>query len=614
MREQMRQGVLLTLVSAVVFLTRLGATGLWDDDETFFAQAAREMYERGDLVVPTFNHALFSHKPPFMYWMMIGAYHVFGVSEFAARLPSALFGITTVLLVWRLGRIIYSSVVGFWAGMILATSLNFVVISRAATTDAELIFFCTLPVYLFVRGMAARLPSDVDDGGSLRWDNKHSLRRPGWRTYAFVYAAMGLAVMVKGPIGVILPTAVLGLFNLCQGGSNKADGTRSVPATRGGWPFNLGNWLQFARRIVSPAHIARTVWQMRPLTAAAMVLVVAGPWFLAVGLKTHGAFLKGFFGVHHFHRFTSPMDNHPGPAWFYLVAICIGFFPWIIFLWPSLIELRRRIRERHGWQPADMLAVSWVVVWVGFFSLASTKFPHYVVPAYPALALLTGCFIDRWTRHREIYGKLGRNAAWCTLAAAGITILILAPLVSRVHLQGEPFLGLVGLPLVVGASVCAWFTERGRVAGAVVSLSGTAAAFLLTVFGIASVQVDRHQNTARLAGVIERCALAGDVRIGTWHYFRPGLAYYCNRFIEQFTSQAAVNEFLQSDGGQRFLVTTESDYQRMAAALPPTVGVLERAPWFLKSGEAVVLLGPIGSSSGRGAQPSAASDGIDRRY
>src|SRR6516164_2788367 len=135
MPKQVRQGLILIAVAAAVFLPRLGATRLWDDDETFFAQAAREMYERGDLVVPTFNQALFSHKPPFMYWMMIGAYHVFGVSEFAARLPSALFGIATVLLVWRLGRIIYSPVVGFWAGMILATSLNFVVISRAATTD-----------------------------------------------------------------------------------------------------------------------------------------------------------------------------------------------------------------------------------------------------------------------------------------------------------------------------------------------------------------------------------------------------------------------------------------------------------------------------------------------
>src|SRR5258708_28900084 len=158
MPRQLREGLVLVALAAVIFLTGLGGTRLWDDDETFFAQTAREMFERGDLVVPWFNQSLFADKPPFMYWMMIGAYHVFGVTEFAARLPSALFGIATVLLLWRLGRILYSPGVGFWAGMILTTSLNFVVISRAATTDAELIFFCTLPIYLFVRATAPTQP------------------------------------------------------------------------------------------------------------------------------------------------------------------------------------------------------------------------------------------------------------------------------------------------------------------------------------------------------------------------------------------------------------------------------------------------------------------------
>ena len=123
MRQQVRQGLVLMAVTAVVFLTRLGATRLWDDDETFFAQVAREMFERGDLIVPWFNQALFSHKPPFMYWMMIGAYHLFGVTEFAARLPSALFATASVLLVWRLGRILYSPAVGFWAAIVIATWL-----------------------------------------------------------------------------------------------------------------------------------------------------------------------------------------------------------------------------------------------------------------------------------------------------------------------------------------------------------------------------------------------------------------------------------------------------------------------------------------------------------
>jgi len=231
MPQQVRQGLVLIAVTAVLFLPRLGATRLWDDDETYFAQVAREMYERGDLIVPWFNQALFSHKPPFMYWMMIGAYHLFGVTEFAARLPSALFGIANVLLVWRLGRMLYSAGVGFWAGIILATSLNFVVISRAATCDTELIFFCTLPIYLFVRGTATRHPSANGHTPVLLWDEANSGIEPTWSTYALVYATMGVAVMVKGPIGVILPTAVLGLYLLCR---SAVDGSHRLPHEGGG--------------------------------------------------------------------------------------------------------------------------------------------------------------------------------------------------------------------------------------------------------------------------------------------------------------------------------------------------------------------------------------------
>src|SRR5579872_965329 len=194
MPRELRQGLLLIAVASVVFLTGLGGTRLWDDDETYFAQVSREMFDRGDLVVPWFNQALFSHKPPFMYWMMMAAYQVLGVTEFAARLPSAIFGTATVLLVWRLGRILYSPGVGFWAGIVLATSLNFVVISRAATCDAELIFFCTLPIYVFVRSTAPCRDSAGTGEGDSIW-NHDALSQPGWSTWALVYLAMGMAVL-----------------------------------------------------------------------------------------------------------------------------------------------------------------------------------------------------------------------------------------------------------------------------------------------------------------------------------------------------------------------------------------------------------------------------------
>ncbi|HLJ11376.1 MAG TPA: glycosyltransferase family 39 protein, partial [Planctomycetaceae bacterium] len=560
----MRQGLLLIAVASVVFLTGLGGTRLWDDDETYFAQVSREMFDRGDLVVPWFNQALFSHKPPFMYWMMMAAYQVLGVTEFAARLPSAIFGTATVLLVWRLGRILYSPGAGFWAGIVLSTSLNFVVISRAATCDAELAFFCTLSLYFFACGTTANDKSDARGRAGLQtWGDNRDLQ-PAWRTYMLVYASMGMAMLVKGPIGVVLPAGVLGVFQLWKRSPGRLS-ERVVATGFVSWTIAL---FQRTLALLSPSHVVRTIWSMRPLTALATILLVAGPWFAAVAFKTNGEFLSSFFGIHHFHRFTATMDNHGGPPGYYLLAICVGFFPWIIFFGPSASAVWRRIGERHAWLPADVLVCAWTVVWIMFFSLATTKFPHYVVPAYPALALLTGRFVDRWSRDADVYGRLARNAAWLTLAAAGIGIMIVVPLVAKIYLSGDEFLGMVGLPLIAGAGACAWFSERRQIGRVLASLAATAVCFSVGLFAIAAVQVDRHQNTAPFAESIRRHSAPGAVHIGTFRYFRPGLVYYCNDRVEQLADSQAAGEFLKDPLGQSFLVTTEAEYEQIAAGLP----------------------------------------------
>ena len=629
---QWGQALILIVLGMVVYLTGLGATRLWDDDETYFAQTAREMYERGDLIVPWFNQDLFAHKPPFMYWMMIAAYKIFGVNEFAARFPSAIFAIVSALLVWRLGRILYSPRVGFWAGIILTTSLNYVVIARAATCDAELLFFCTLPIYLFVRGSVVLVTKTVDSAAlngvwlekgdspigqsrfdvetqlvgegqspfsELVWLEDNANRLTKWKTWMQIYAAMGVAVMVKGPIGVVLPTAVLGFFLLLQNSRSakplftlnwfaSKDGATSRGHT---WLLKLQSAVNYLATILSPGFVFQTIWSMRPLTAIVMTLLVAGPWFTAVSLKTHGEFLQGFFGVHHFHRFTAGMDNHAGPVYFYLLAICVGFFPWIIFLKPACEEMARRMNDPNTARPADKLLIAWCTVWIGFFSLAVTKFPHYVLPAYPALALGTAGFVDRWIREGSIYPKFWRRTAWSTVALVGVGIMIAMPFVAKIHLPGESWLGLAGLPLVAGALVVGWFAERGQTTRALASLTVTAGAFFIGLFAVAAVRVDSYQNTPPFAAAIQRRDPAHHARIGVYQCFRPGFVYYCNDKVEQVWEDASAEKFLAEDAGRAFLITTEADYQRLAEHLPSDVQILERSPWFLKSGETLVLLG-----------------------
>jgi 4-amino-4-deoxy-L-arabinose transferase-like glycosyltransferase len=279
------------------------------------------------------------------------------------------------------------------------------------------------------------------------------------------------------------------------------------------------------------------------------------------------------------------------------LAICVGFFPWSVFLSPCCIDLVRRMRASTGHsdggdpRPADLLLTVWCIVWVGFFSLASTKFPHYVIPAYPALALLTARFVDRWISETEIYGKWARRGAWATVALTGAGILIAVPFVANLHLPGEQLLCLAGLPLIPGAILCALLTERQQITKALACLSATAAVFFVGLFAVAAPHVDRHQNAATFANAIhERCP-ARNARIATYQFFRPGFVYYCNERVEQFFDAPSATTYLRESPGRSFLVTTEDEYRQIAAELPPNFGIIERGPWFLKQGRTLVLLG-----------------------
>src|SRR4051794_6598662 len=192
-------------------LSNLGGSRLWDRDEPRNAGCAREMLARGDWVIPVFNGELRTHKPVLLYWCIMASYGAFGVNEFAARLPSALCAIGSALCVYRMGRRLFGPQAGLWAGIALATSLMFVVAGRAATPDSLLIFCSTLAMTIYVCGtFRARFDTTpLDALPQLIVSDAYFPQH--WPTAAALYAAMGLGVLAKGPVGFVLPTAVLGM-------------------------------------------------------------------------------------------------------------------------------------------------------------------------------------------------------------------------------------------------------------------------------------------------------------------------------------------------------------------------------------------------------------------
>ena len=197
--------ILLTLVAGVIFFFKLGDAPLWDRDEPRNAGCAAEMIAANDWVVPIFNAELRTHKPVLLYWLMMSSYAFFGVNEFGARFFSALLGIGCVLLTYGMGRRLFSASVGFWSGLILCSTIMFGVAARAATPDSLLIFCGTLAISLFVLF--------AFDPRRESYEQTGRFPKQVWQA-ALIYAAMGLGVLAKGPVGLVVPTAVIGMYLL----------------------------------------------------------------------------------------------------------------------------------------------------------------------------------------------------------------------------------------------------------------------------------------------------------------------------------------------------------------------------------------------------------------
>lgn len=589
MAHPAKQFVVLFTLAAVVLFTRLGDAQLWDEDEPIFAGAAREMLDRGDWVVPYFNGQLLPDKPVLMYWVMIGGYLAFGATEFAARCGSAAFGVATVLLTWQLGRRLFSVQVGFWAGVALATSLNFDVVTRAATPDSLLVFFSAVALYAFVAGAT---PISSDRGTQRSDEAPLPLSADlSWRNYVAVYAAMGVAALAKGPVGVVLPTVTIGMYLLIV--RLKLSGASPVDRALTPWTARIGRSVRAIAAVFHPVHVLRTAWSMRPLTAVAVILAVAGPWYVWVGVRTGGAWPAGFFGVHNLGRFLRPMEHHSGPFFYYIIAVLVGLFPWSVFLGPALRLARRQARLGHRWKSSYLFLACWIGVYLVVLSSARTKLPNYVLPIYPALALLVGSWIDAWLRRPQMALRRELTAAWLTIGLVGLAMMVVAPIVAAKYLHGDPILLLCGAPLIAGAVLAWWFSRRTEPRRAAWSVAAAATIWSLTLFAWAGPRVDRHQTSASFAQAIHQASAGTSPVIRAFGYYRPSLVFYSRQPVRQVFAPADVAAFFREHPSDAFVFTNDKEYARLTDSLPADVTVLARRSWFLRSRE-VLLLGRYG--------------------
>jgi 4-amino-4-deoxy-L-arabinose transferase-like glycosyltransferase len=591
--------IILIAVGVLAFGLNLGATRLWDVDEAIFSQAAVEMFDRGDWTTPYYNGQLFSHKPPFMYWCQIVAFEFLGKSELATRLFSALFSIGTLVLVYEIGRTLFNVRTGLWAGISLAGCINFAIISRAATPDAHLTFFCTLALLILIRGTSQHSLAG-QASAETPW---RPILPPGWRTYVLAYSAMALGTLVKGPVAIVLPMAVWGMFLLIEQrrGSERSQSLQIKPASMASadetkasrmesvW-LALMQTITFIRRSFWPPYFLQTVWKMRPLTAVFVLLLIAGPWYGAVAWHTSGKFLEEFFLVHNLGRATSAMEHHYGSVIFYPVTICIGTFPWCVLLWPAVAHVCRGIKSDDSARSGYVLLACWVGVWMGCFSLVATKLANYLVPAYPAFALAFATLIDSWfTKQGDLAVCRWLRRAWLTFAATGLGCLIAVPIVTRILFSGEWTPALVGLVPLFGAAVGWYQTSRGESSAAITTIACTSVVFCTVTLAFGALPIDSHKNTHLFAPVIKSYS-TDSLKLATYKYSPPSLIFYSEMPFERLRSRVDVEAHFRQHPDNAFLVTPENQLVALKDFLPDDMQVLYRTRMFLKT-ENVVLLG-----------------------
>ena len=561
-------GLLVAVVAAAVLLPNLGGPPLWDEDEPRNAACSLAMLTSGDWVVPTFEGRLRVEKPALVNWLHLAGFAVAGPNETGARLGSALLTLGTCLLVWRIAATVFRPDVGLWSGLAMATCLWSGVAGRASTPDAPLAFFTTLALWLFVRAAGVR-----GRGGRSWRDGPVAISLPAALA---IGGACGLAILTKGPVGLVLPLAGFGLFAWWQA---LADPGRSGP---------LG------RRILVSASAA---WRgIRPLVVVATACLVAAPWYIAVTLRTDGQWLRDFLLVHNVGRFAAPMEGHSGSAFFYYpLVILVGLFPWsmasALIGWHSYRTVRQPAASTAGMR----LILAWLTAWIIPFSLAGTKLPGYVWPAYPALACCIGLFVADWIRTADRRVDAWMRWAWTFLIGSGLALGIALPVVISRLAPGGEWLGLVGLLPVVGG-ILAWRSQMlasRRAAAICWAATACGSVAMLVAVGPASFG---HAGGAR--HLLARLPAEGIPHPIACYRGPASASFYAGRLaadgrVAAIDEPAEVAAFVRAHPGAPLVVDARWE-DLVAAELPAGYGVL-RSVTVLPEARQLVLFGPTES-------------------
>lgn len=466
------------LACYVSFFDGMTAFGLVGPDEPRYAAIARDMADGGDWVTPRLQGEPWLEKPILYYWVAAAGYRLFGAGELAARFPSILGSLVTMLAVGWIGWRVYGPTTTLLFAILYPSSIATLVFARAATTDT--LFASTLALAL-----AAAVPLVV-------WE-----RAEGTRRYQVGFGvALGLAVLAKGPAGVLLAGAA---------------------------------------SVIGAVLIGRTrrIWRLASPWAVLSFFAVGLPWYVLCAVQ-NPEFVQVFLISHNVERFLTPVFQHVQPFWFFGPVMVLALAPWTAGIVATAREGLDTVRGPAREGSASVFLACWVLFPVVFFSLSQSKLPGYVLPAVPGAILLLA-------RGVAVTGEHARRSRWLGL---GTAVTLLAMAVAFLVAPGVESAGLeqgavrpLGALLTVAGLVGLFFGIRGRLTAVVAAtaLGVTLTLWQLNIFLMPNLDPFLSARvTAREAAALET---ASPIRSFALHRaWQSGIEYYLERPVAEWTS------------------------------------------------------------------------------
>jgi len=500
--------LILVLLSLTLFFFHLGTRPLWDIDEGKHAATSKDMILSGDWITPTLNGETFFDKPILFNWLVAISFLVFGFTEFAARFPAAVLGLGCIIITYLLGRKIVGPTVGLLSGAILATNGEYIILSRAVVHDISLVFFMTLALFFFYLGF------------------KDGRNRKVY--FLLFYASTGFAVLAKGPVGVLLPALIIGLFLI------------------------LERKLGFIK-------------EMRIGWGILIFLGISAPWYLLISLKNRD-YAGYFFIQQNLMNFISLSQEvrHPRPVYFYVYILLGGFFPWSLFLPLAII---RAFREGlKGISDGTLFLLVWFGVIFLFFSMASSKLEPYILPLFPAVSLLVGLL---W--HDLLKGptpELQKGFLYSFIPILGILILGMFYLWMYPPLRLESQYGIDvfrlsrhALWIIGGTAVSFYLFLKKNAKASFSTMVGMVGSVILFIILVILPLVNPYRSTKGLAQKLDLMVPPGE-KLVFYRYLRESALFYTNRRALLLIVPQQLRDYLASEK-RVFCVIDRRSFERL---------------------------------------------------